>query len=70
LGVVVEQSAQSLTTPRVKVFFSTSSGRRIRPELVDLSAPGCVEKIESREDPAKWNFADLNELWSGIPGVH
>jgi hypothetical protein len=39
---------------------------RIVPELVDLSKPGAVEKILKREDPAKWRFSDLNELWSGI----
>jgi HD-GYP domain-containing protein (c-di-GMP phosphodiesterase class II) len=67
LGVVVEQTGKSLTTPTVKVFFSTKSNMRILPELVDLSRPGVTEKIVSREDPAKWRFPDLNELWSGIP---
>jgi HD-GYP domain-containing protein (c-di-GMP phosphodiesterase class II) len=67
LGVVVEQTSKSLTTPCVKVFFSTKSNMRIVPELVDLSRPGVTEKIASREDPAKWRFADLNELWSGLP---
>ncbi len=66
LGVVVEQTTKSLTTPCVKVFFSTKSNMRIVPEVVDLSRPGSTEKIVSREDPAKWRFADLNELWSGI----
>ena len=66
LGVVVEQTAKSLTTPRVKVFYSTKSNMRIVPEVVDLSRPGTIEKIMSREDPAKWKFADLNELWSGL----
>ena len=66
LGLVIEQSSKSLLTPRVKVFFSTRSNARIRPELIDLSLPGCAEKIASREDPANWNFPDLNELWSGI----
>jgi HD-GYP domain-containing protein (c-di-GMP phosphodiesterase class II) len=66
LGVVVEQTGKSLTTPTVKVFFSTKSNMRIIPELVDLSRPGVTEKIVSREDPAKWHFPDLNELWSGI----
>lgn len=67
LGVVVDQTGQSLTKPSVKVFFSTKSNMRIVPEVVDLSRPGTLEKIVSREDPAKWRFADLNELWSGIP---
>jgi hypothetical protein len=55
-----------LTTPTVKVFFSTKSNMRIIPELVDLSRPGVTEKIVSREDPSKWRFPDLNELWSGV----
>jgi HD-GYP domain-containing protein (c-di-GMP phosphodiesterase class II) len=66
LGVVVEQTGKSLTTPTVKVFFSTKSNMRIVPEVIDLSQPGGVEKIVSREDPAKWKFSDLNELWSGL----
>ena len=66
LGVVVDQTGKSLTMPTVKVFYSTKSGMRIVPELVDLSRPGATEKIVSREDPAKWRFADLDELWSGI----
>ena len=66
IGVVTEQSARSLTTPMVKVFYSSKSGMRIVPYLVDLSRPESMEKILQREDPAKWNFPDLNELWSGI----
>jgi putative nucleotidyltransferase with HDIG domain len=69
LGVVVDQSRKSLLTPRVRVFYSTRSRARIKPEIVDLSRPGCPEKIASREDPANWNFPDLNELWSGQAGI-
>jgi HD-GYP domain-containing protein (c-di-GMP phosphodiesterase class II) len=70
LGVVVEQTGKSLTTPSVKIFFSTKSNLRIPPEVIDLSQPGVTEKIVSREDPAKWRFADLNELWSGFNKSH
>ena len=68
LGIVVEQAEKSLLTPRIKVFFSTRSNARIKPEIVDLSRANCPEKIVSREDPVKWNFPDLNELWSGLSG--
>jgi hypothetical protein len=68
LGLVVEQSPKSLLTPCIKVFYSTRSNARIKPEIIDLSRPDCPDKIASREDPAKWNFPDLNELWSGLPG--
>jgi HD-GYP domain-containing protein (c-di-GMP phosphodiesterase class II) len=65
IGVVVDQT-EKLVTPCVKVFYSIKAGMRIPPELVDLSQPDATEKIEAREDPAKWHFPDLNELWSGL----
>ena len=66
IGVVIEQTGKSLTTPRVKVFFSTKSNMRILPQVIDLSSPAAIEKISGREDPANWQFPDLNELWSGL----
>lgn len=66
IGVVTEQSGKSLTTPLVKVFYSTKSGLRIVPYVVDLSRPESLEKIHQREDPDKWHFPDLNALWSGV----
>lgn len=66
IGVVTEQTTKSLTHPVVKVFYSTKSGMRIVPAMLDLSRPESLEKIQCREDPAKWNFPDLDELWSGL----
>ena len=66
LGVVIEQTDQSLLTPSVKVFFSIKSGMRIPPEILDLSKPSCKDKIVSHEDPEKWKISDLQELWSDI----
>jgi HD-GYP domain-containing protein (c-di-GMP phosphodiesterase class II) len=63
LGVVTEQGEKSLLTPQVKVFFSTRSNARIRPEILDLGSPGCPHRIVGREDPDKWKFPDLNEMW-------
>ncbi len=65
LGIVIDQAEKSLLTPSVKVFYSIRSKARIKPEVIDLSRPECPEKITSREDPSKWNFPDLDELWSG-----
>jgi HD-GYP domain-containing protein (c-di-GMP phosphodiesterase class II) len=69
IGVVTEQGRQSLTTPKVNVFFSSKSALRIPPAIVDLADPGCTEKIVAREDPDKWKFPDLHEMWSGTPAV-
>ncbi|MBT3067184.1 HD-GYP domain-containing protein [Rhodoferax sp. U11-2br] len=66
IGVVIEQSPKSLTMPIIKAFFSTKSNMRIVPFVVDLSHPLTQEKIVNREDPAQWNFLDLNALWSGL----
>lgn len=67
IGVVIEQGQQSLISPKVKVFFSTKSNLRIPPLVVDLTTQDPAEKIVARENPDKWNFTDLNELWSGLP---
>ena len=66
IGVVVEQNEKSLLHPQVKVFFSTRRATRILPEVLNLARPGCRQKIVSREDPAKWNFPDLNDIWCGL----
>ncbi len=63
LGVVIDQSGSSLLAPKVKLFFSTRSQLRIAPEVVDLSRPGTLDRIAGREDPAHWNFSDLDQLW-------
>lgn len=67
LAVVTDQSSESLLKPMVKVFFSVRSGQRIPPETINLASPTCRQKIIGREDPDKWKFPDLDELWSGLP---
>ncbi len=69
LGVIVEQTAASLLTPIVKVFFSIKSNARIAPEILDLSKPACKDKIVSSEAPAKWGMSDLAALWSDLPAT-
>jgi putative nucleotidyltransferase with HDIG domain len=69
IGIVTEQAGQSLTTPKIKLFYSTKSSLRIPALMVDLSRSDTVDRIAGREDPAKWRFPDLHELWSGIEGL-
>ncbi|MDD5028051.1 MAG: HD-GYP domain-containing protein [Rhodoferax sp.] len=70
IGVVTEQASGSLTTPRVKLFYSTKSAMRIVPVLLDLSQSSNSDRIAAREDPDFWNFPDLNELWSGLSDLN
>src|SRR5450830_249926 len=67
LGIVAEHNRDALLRPKIKVFFSTKSGMRLEPYVLDLSRPETLEKIVQREDPAQWNFPDLDVLWSGLP---
>ena len=66
LGIVVDQTERSLLSPKVRVFFSARANAHIPPEVVDLSSPACKDKIASREDPDKWNFPDLNQMWGSV----
>ena len=49
----------------VKIFFSTKAGLPLEPQVLDLAYANVVDQIESRENPANWNFPYLNELWDG-----
>lgn len=64
LGVVMDQSAKSLLTPVVKVFFSTRSRTRIPVEVIDLSKPSAQDQIVGHEDPVLWGIDNIHELWS------
>ncbi len=59
LGVVVDQDEQSLLTPKVKLFYSTSAGAHITPKIVDLKTDS--ETISGVEEPEKYGF-DLSAL--------
>jgi HD-GYP domain-containing protein (c-di-GMP phosphodiesterase class II) len=62
LAVVVEQNPAKLAAPIVKCFYSTKSMMPTPPVLLDLARHDS-ERIVSRESPARWGFAKLDELW-------
>ena len=64
LAVVAAQSPSSLLTPSVKVFFSTETGLRFEPYILDLSGKQCQDKVVACESPEVWNFEDLGQLVS------
>jgi len=59
LGVVIEQSKKSLTTPIIKIFFSTRANAHIPIEILDLSKE--TDGIDNIEDPLKWQL-DVNKI--------
>jgi HD-GYP domain-containing protein (c-di-GMP phosphodiesterase class II) len=64
LAVVMEQNADVLTSPIVRVFFAIDKRQPIAPEVLDL-AGGTDDRIVDREPPERWNFPFLNALWAG-----
>lgn len=63
IAIVVEQNEGQLLLPLVRSFYSTRSSMPIMPELIDLSAHNCREKVAGRVDPSQWGFGDLRHLW-------
>jgi HD-GYP domain-containing protein (c-di-GMP phosphodiesterase class II) len=65
LAVVTRQNETDLTSPEVKVFFSTRQGMHVPPRLLDLSNGNCADCIVSRESNDTWKFTHLDALWAG-----
>jgi HD-GYP domain-containing protein (c-di-GMP phosphodiesterase class II) len=63
LAVVLEQNTASLTTPTVKVFYSTKANLRLPPEKLDLARS--TDKIVGRESRAAWIAQQIDGLWAG-----
>jgi putative nucleotidyltransferase with HDIG domain len=66
LAVIIDQTGKSLLLPVVKVFFSIQHNCRIPHKVMNMSDPACKNSIVSHEDPHKWGFTDIQELWSGL----
>ncbi len=66
LAVVAEQNESSLVSPWVKPFYSARGQVHLVPEMVDLSRPGCSDRIIGRELAAEWGFKELDRLWMGV----
>ena len=62
LAVVMEQNADSLLIPKVKVFYSISRGMPVAQELVDLA--NGHDAIISLELEKNWGFKNLEALWT------
>jgi HD-GYP domain-containing protein (c-di-GMP phosphodiesterase class II) len=63
LAVVVDQNAGALMAPVVKVFHDARADRPLPPHELDLSRPGCEDRITGRERVAPGRFPHLDALW-------
>lgn len=67
IGVVVEQSPNSLLTPKVKIFYSPASNTYITPTLIDIGESAQSEKIIERVLAQQYGFKNTETLWHGSP---
>ena len=58
LAVVIDQN-DALLAPRVRIFFSTKSGTRLPPEIIDLSKKNTHDRIISHVDPGTWGLRNI-----------
>jgi HD-GYP domain-containing protein (c-di-GMP phosphodiesterase class II) len=61
LAVVVEQNAQVVTAPVVRVFYAIESQRYLQPQRLDLARS--TDRIVGRESRAHWSDERLEGLW-------
>ena len=65
LAIVVKQHPKDLTTPTVKVFFSTRSNLPIAVTQIDLARRDVDDAIVGREPRGQWKALQLDALWAG-----
>ncbi|MBF0566707.1 MAG: HD-GYP domain-containing protein [Nitrospirae bacterium] len=66
LAVVTEVGRKNLTTPKVKVVYSTRQRRLIKPFEIDLAEHPNKRKIVGAEDPAEWGVNPFDYVGTGI----
>ena len=63
IGVVAEQNPEKLSSPVVKLFYSTKAGMPIPPVSLDLAHAATSDRIVGREPNDRWGFKQFDELW-------
>lgn len=64
IGVIIEQNPCSLLTPKVKIFFSTTSNAYITPTIIDMSRTTSAENIIERVLAEQYGFKNIETLWN------
>lgn len=63
IGVVIEQHADSLLTPKIKVFFLPALNVYIPYQIIDLGTPNQHDRIIARVAPQRYGFKNTERLW-------
>ena len=63
IGVVIEQHAYSLLTPKIKVFFLPVLNIYVTPRIIDLSDPAQTDRISARVPSQRYGFKNTERLW-------
>jgi putative nucleotidyltransferase with HDIG domain len=63
IAVVVDQSHASLLKPVVRTIVDVATRQACEPQQFDLSAPGCRERIVSRETAQVWGLVSVDDHW-------
>jgi putative nucleotidyltransferase with HDIG domain len=66
LAIVLEQHADRLLQPHVLVVFNSKGQHYIKPEHIDLAAPGCTDRIVGHEDFDSWSIDPAKWLMPGL----
>ncbi len=62
LGVVLEQHPEHMMQPKLRVIYHAEKKYYLPPELLDLTWPGCQDRITGHEEYADWGIAPARWL--------
>lgn len=65
LAIVLEQNMDRLLQPNVMAIYNSKGNHYIKPEAIDLTAPGCQERIVGHEDFDAWSIEPEKWLTPG-----
>lgn len=60
---MTEPGEHSLLQPKVCVFLSLNSGKRLTPHILDLASLHCEDNIVGPEEINRWPEINVNLLW-------
>jgi hypothetical protein len=66
LGIVLEQHQDKLMQPRILVLYNAKGKHYLKPEVLDLAAPGCKDRAVGHESFEAWAIDPMKWLQPGV----